>query len=170
MIKRWAGCGVRKLPKRKPSGNKDDMYRVLCVHWELCPRTYADEKQRQIVAAGILMSYIAGCRLVSLFDTRVNNSDEAGESAKTSKPRVRILSSGNGSESNMLLEGKSQLGRTRSSPKILKKRKRTSLLGDEDYHRAKFQRVMPNRRTHRIRQNPPSDRHETDASDTELDR
>ncbi|KAL2361032.1 hypothetical protein RJZ56_006105 [Blastomyces dermatitidis] len=31
VIKRW---GLRRLPKHKPSGTKDDVYRVLRFHWE----------------------------------------------------------------------------------------------------------------------------------------
>jgi hypothetical protein len=67
--------GLRRRPKRKPSGNKDDIYRILHAHWTRCRRAYADEKQRFYVAAGILLSYISGSRLVSLFDTRVKKSD-----------------------------------------------------------------------------------------------
>ncbi|EGC45023.1 conserved hypothetical protein [Histoplasma capsulatum var. duboisii H88] len=68
--------GLRRRPKRKPSGNKDDIYRILIGHWARCTRVYVDEKQRLYVATGILLSYISGSRLVSLFDTRVEANDE----------------------------------------------------------------------------------------------
>ncbi|KMP02012.1 hypothetical protein CIRG_02151 [Coccidioides immitis RMSCC 2394] len=68
--------GLRRRPKRKPSGNKDDIYRILIGHWTRCTRVYADEKQCLYVATGILLSYVSGSRLVSLFDTRVEANDE----------------------------------------------------------------------------------------------
>jgi hypothetical protein len=45
------------------------------VNWMFCTRVYRDEKQRHIAAAGILFSYITGCRLMSLFDIRVRIED-----------------------------------------------------------------------------------------------
>lgn len=59
------------MPKRKPSGSKDDLYVILWFHWERCTKVYDDEKQRVYVAAGILLAFISGCRPVSLFDTRI---------------------------------------------------------------------------------------------------
>ncbi|KAL2359143.1 hypothetical protein RJZ56_008020 [Blastomyces dermatitidis] len=65
VIKRW---GLRRRPKRKPSGTKDDVYRILHSHWTRC----------------ILLSFISGARLVSLFDTRIKTIDEkAGDGPST---------------------------------------------------------------------------------------
>ncbi|OJD20620.1 hypothetical protein ACJ73_08044 [Blastomyces percursus] len=72
----WLGKKVwklRVLPREKPTGDKDDVYRILHTHWVRCSRAYADERQRLQVSVGILMSMF-GQRLVSLFDTRVEKS------------------------------------------------------------------------------------------------
>lgn len=44
-----------------------------------CQKAYADERQRQQVSAGILLSFISGSRLVSLFDTRVKEKPDDEE-------------------------------------------------------------------------------------------
>ncbi|KAK2797607.1 hypothetical protein FQN50_009120 [Emmonsiellopsis sp. PD_5] len=80
----WLGKKVwklRVLPKEKPTGDKDDVYRILHTHWVRCPRAYADERQRLQVSVGILMSMF-GQRLVSLFDTSVGKSKEQTEKEK----------------------------------------------------------------------------------------
>jgi hypothetical protein len=56
--------GLRRLPKKKSVGKKEDIYRLLLVHWMFCTRVYRDERQRHIVVAGILLSFITSCRLV----------------------------------------------------------------------------------------------------------
>jgi hypothetical protein len=68
--------GLRKRPKRKPAGKKEDIYRILLAHWVRCRKVYRDEKQRLMVPTGILLSYMTGCRLVSLFDTRVKIDED----------------------------------------------------------------------------------------------
>ncbi|KAK2873246.1 hypothetical protein FQN49_002480 [Arthroderma sp. PD_2] len=74
--------GLRRRPKRKPSRNNDDLYAILRGHWERCMKIYADEKQRLYVSAGIIISFISGVRLVSLFDTQVKVADEKGGGAE----------------------------------------------------------------------------------------
>ncbi|EDN05446.1 predicted protein [Histoplasma mississippiense (nom. inval.)] len=77
VIKRW---GLRRRRRRGTSGTKDDVYRILHAHWTRCTKAYANEKQRLYIAAGILLSFISGARLVSLFDTRIKTGDaEAGD-------------------------------------------------------------------------------------------
>ncbi|OJD26669.1 hypothetical protein ACJ73_01952 [Blastomyces percursus] len=47
---------LRVLPKDKPPGDRDDIHRILYANWVRCRKTYADERQRLQVSAGILMS------------------------------------------------------------------------------------------------------------------
>jgi hypothetical protein len=68
--------GLRRRRKKQPSGGKDDIYRLLYTNWARCRRVYADERQRLQMGTGILLSYISGARLVSLFDTRVTQSED----------------------------------------------------------------------------------------------
>ncbi|KAI1908739.1 hypothetical protein LOZ65_006603 [Ophidiomyces ophidiicola] len=67
IIQSW---GLRKLPKRKPTGTTDFLYALLRFHWEKCPRAYADEKQRLYVSVVQLLAFVSGCRPVSILDTR----------------------------------------------------------------------------------------------------
>ena len=58
-------------PKKKPTLDADALYRLLYVHWALDRSVYPDERQRLQVSAAMLMSAFFGCRLCSIFDTRV---------------------------------------------------------------------------------------------------
>lgn len=69
------------LPKDKPPGDRDDIHRILYANWVRCRKTYADERQRLQVSAGILMS-LFGQRLVSLFDTRKEKKSKKGEASE----------------------------------------------------------------------------------------
>ncbi|OAT07656.1 hypothetical protein BDBG_03695 [Blastomyces gilchristii SLH14081] len=69
VIKEW---GLRRLPRRRPPGTKDNLYDILRFHWERCTRVYTDEKQRLYVSVIQLLAFISGCRPVSLLDTRVD--------------------------------------------------------------------------------------------------
>ena len=63
--------GLRRLPRAKPTSQVDDLYHILITHWVWHFVVFADEKQRLFVPTGILLASVSGCRLVSLFDTRV---------------------------------------------------------------------------------------------------
>ncbi|EER36672.1 conserved hypothetical protein [Histoplasma capsulatum H143] len=84
----WLGKKVwklRVLPREKPTGDKDDVYRILYTHWVRCRRAYADERQRLQVSAGILMSMF-GQRLVSLFDTKSKKQKEKKRVGEAQEP------------------------------------------------------------------------------------
>jgi len=63
--------GLRTLPKPKPVIGLEDLCLLLYTHWVLDDATYSDDRQRGQVATGIVMAVFFGCRLCSLFDTRV---------------------------------------------------------------------------------------------------
>ncbi|EER28337.1 hypothetical protein CPC735_062100 [Coccidioides posadasii C735 delta SOWgp] len=80
MIDRWEEkWGVRRDPleARNASGGKDDIYQFLRANWELCMKVYADEQQWLQNSAGLLLSYISGSRLVSLFETKARAKPSA---------------------------------------------------------------------------------------------
>jgi hypothetical protein len=70
--------GLRRLPRAKLTSQVDDLYHILIAHWVWHRVVFADEIQRLLLATGILLAGVSGCRLVSLFDTRVKiDNDEA---------------------------------------------------------------------------------------------
>ena len=85
--------GLRRRRKKQPSGGKDDIYRLLHVNWARCTRVYADERQRLQTGTGILLSYISGARLVSLFDTRVTESAD-GPTSEFKQPENEVCTAG----------------------------------------------------------------------------
>lgn len=62
--------GLRKVPKPKQSAAADDLLQFLVTHLVHYDSVFADEKQRVYPLAGLNLSYISACRVVSLFDTR----------------------------------------------------------------------------------------------------
>ena len=62
---------LRTLPMKKPVADCDDLYLWLYTHWVIDDSVFPDERQRVQHSAGILMGGFFGCRLCSLFDTRV---------------------------------------------------------------------------------------------------
>lgn len=66
---------LRKRRKKRSSGGKNDIYRLLYINWARCRRVYADERQRLQMRTNILLFYIFDARLISLFDTRVTQSE-----------------------------------------------------------------------------------------------
>jgi len=56
---------------KKPVADCDDLYLWLYTHWVIDDSVFPDERQRVQHSAGILMGGFFGCRLCSLFDTRV---------------------------------------------------------------------------------------------------
>ena len=52
--------GLRRLPKKKPVGKKEDIYHLLIVYLVRCTKVYRDEKQRLMIAISILLSYLTG--------------------------------------------------------------------------------------------------------------
>lgn len=56
---------------KKPVAGRDDLYLWLYTHWVIDDSIFQDERQRVQHSAGILMGGFFGCRLCSLFDTRV---------------------------------------------------------------------------------------------------
>ena len=91
--------GLRTRRKKQPSGGKDDIYRLLHINWASCRRVYADERQRLQTGTGILLSYISDARLVSLFDTRVTQSeDDSTFESEQSENEVCIAGSPAGSK------------------------------------------------------------------------
>ncbi|EDN05685.1 predicted protein [Histoplasma mississippiense (nom. inval.)] len=156
VIKRW---GLRRRPKRKPSGTKDDVYRILHAHWTRCTKAYADEKQRLYVAAGILLSFISGGRLVSLFDTRIKTSDEKardgpskGASHTASKDSKRRTNCRRDrprdiAAPNLYLKTASQIGQHDNRPIAPEKRKMVHSDNDEEYRDTKKTRIMAPRRS-----------------------
>ncbi|OJD24573.1 hypothetical protein ACJ73_04067 [Blastomyces percursus] len=159
VIKRW---GLRRRPKRKPSGTKDDVYRILHSHWTRCTKAYADEKQRHYVATGILLSFISGARLVSLFDTRIKTIDEkAGDGpsmgashtvSKDSKSRTdrrRHRPRGTGSP-DLCAKAGPRIGQHDNrpvAPVAPEKHKRAHSDDDEEYRDPKMARIMAPRRS-----------------------
>ncbi|KAI1943088.1 hypothetical protein LOZ66_000783 [Ophidiomyces ophidiicola] len=94
IIKSW---GLRKLPKRKPTGTTDFLYALLRFHWERCPRAYADEKQRLYVSVVQLLAFVSGCRPVSILDTRTKakankRKTSEGQEATRSSKRLKMSS------------------------------------------------------------------------------
>ncbi|KKZ64019.1 hypothetical protein EMCG_01680 [[Emmonsia] crescens] len=83
--------GLKPLPKRKPSGTKDDIYRVLRFHWG------------RSIKAGVT------------FDTRVKEKDNAADIA--SNPTVRAL----GSSSSSVDQTSPTQGRKNRKKKLLVK-------------------------------------------------
>ncbi|OJD12900.1 hypothetical protein ACJ73_09278 [Blastomyces percursus] len=77
---------LRRLPKDKPSGDRDDVHRILYANWVRCRKTYADERQRLQVSVGILMS-LFGQRLVSLFDTCKGKKSKKGAASANNNAR-----------------------------------------------------------------------------------
>ena len=51
--------------------DKDAVYKLLYILWVLDTRVYPDERQRVQDHGGVLLSTFFGCRLTSIFDTRV---------------------------------------------------------------------------------------------------
>jgi hypothetical protein len=151
----------------KPSGNKDDIYRILLGHWTRCTKAYADEKQRLYVATGILLSYISGSRLVSLFDTRVkvvNESGQEGSSDGSSSISIATSDPGavEGNTNTLALAGCSRRAKARDAhpkaapeighrnqPSMLKKRNRAATKEDSGHYGAKRPRINTSRRTRR---------------------
>jgi hypothetical protein len=68
--------GLRRLPRAKPTSQVDDLYHILITLWVWHRVVFADEIQRLLLATGILLAGVSGCRLVSLFDTRVKIDNE----------------------------------------------------------------------------------------------
>ena len=62
---------LRVHPLPKPVLDKDAVYRLLHNLWVLDKTVYSDERQRVQMHGAILMSTFFGCRLASIFDTRV---------------------------------------------------------------------------------------------------
>ena len=56
---------------RKPVPDRDDLYSWLYHHMVLDDSVFPDERQRLEHSTGILMGVLFGCRLCTLFDTRV---------------------------------------------------------------------------------------------------
>jgi hypothetical protein len=84
--------------------DKDSVYSLLYILWVLDESVYADERQRVQDSTAILMSTFFGCRLASIFDTRVklnprdpNDEEEHTESAPSPVP----TRSGTGTSSNL---------------------------------------------------------------------
>ncbi|KAI9784715.1 MAG: hypothetical protein M1816_000718 [Peltula sp. TS41687] len=67
---------LRKLPQHKPVMSSDDLYHLLFVYWVYDDSTYPDERQRVQVATALLLAAFTGCRLCSLFDTRLRFEDD----------------------------------------------------------------------------------------------
>ncbi|KAG5296486.1 hypothetical protein I7I50_09670 [Histoplasma capsulatum G186AR] len=156
VIKRW---GLRRRPKRKPSGTKDDVYRILHAHWTRCTKAYADEKQRLYVAAGILLSFISGGRLVSLFDTRIKTRDEKAEDGlskgashtvsegpKCSTNRRHQRPRGTGCP-NLYSKARSQISQHNNRRIAPEKCKRVHSNNNEEYRDTKKTRIMAPRRS-----------------------
>jgi hypothetical protein len=179
--------GLRTRPKRKPSSNKDDIYRILIGHWTRCTKAYADEKQRLYVATGILLSYISGSRLVSLFDTRVEVDNENGREgssdgslsvpAAISDHRAVKGNPNTLSRAGCSRRAKSQDAhpkaapeiRHRNQPSILKKRNRSAAKEDRDRYGVKRPRIDTSRRTSRFTQDEVAGEDITyDAEDSDL--
>ncbi len=56
---------------KKPVADCDDLYLWLYTHWVIDDSVFPNERQRVQHSTGILMGGFFGCRLCSLFDTRV---------------------------------------------------------------------------------------------------
>ncbi|OJD15954.1 hypothetical protein ACJ73_08928 [Blastomyces percursus] len=145
-IKRWG------RPRRKPSGTKDDVYRNLHTHWTRCTKAYADEKQRLYVAAGILLSFISGARLVSLFDTRIKTVDEEagdvqskgvsptvskGSKNKTNRRRRRPRPRTTGAAPDRYSTAGSEIGQHDNRPTAPEKRQRALSDDNTEYRGTK---------------------------------
>lgn len=59
---------LHQLPKDKPPGDRDNVYRILYINWVRCRKTYTNKRQWLQISVDILMS-LFDQRLVSLFDT-----------------------------------------------------------------------------------------------------
>ncbi|OJD21511.1 hypothetical protein ACJ73_07150 [Blastomyces percursus] len=159
VIKRW---GLRRRLKRKPSGTKDDVYRILHSQWTRCTKAYADEKQRHYVATGILLSFIFGARLVSLFDTRIKTIDEkagdgpstgashtASKDSKSRTERRRHRPRGTGSP-DLYSKAGPRIGQHDNgpiTPVAPEKHKRAHSDDNEEYRYPKMARIMAPRRS-----------------------
>ncbi|EDN03883.1 predicted protein [Histoplasma mississippiense (nom. inval.)] len=157
VIKRW---GLRRRRRRGTSGTKDDVYRILHAHWTRCTKAYADEKQRLYVAAGILLSFISGARLVSLFDTRIKTGDaEAGDGqskgvshtasrgSKNRTNRRRHRPRATGPTPDRYPTAGSGIGQHGNRPIALEKRKWALSDDDEEYRDTKKARIMAPRKS-----------------------
>ncbi|EDN09494.1 predicted protein [Histoplasma mississippiense (nom. inval.)] len=157
VIKRW---GLRRRRRRGTSGTKDDVYRILHAHWTRCTKAYADEKQRLYVAAGILLSFISGGRLVSLFDTRIKTGDaEAGDgqskgvshtaskgsTKRTNRRRHRPRATG--ATPDRYPTAGSGIGQHGSRPTAPEKRKWALSDDDKKYRDTKKARIMAPRKS-----------------------
>ncbi|KAI9762363.1 MAG: hypothetical protein M4579_000513 [Chaenotheca gracillima] len=66
---------LRRFTRAKPVAYLDDLYEVLIALWVWDDTVFADERQRQQVATGLLMAAYFGCRPCSMFDTRIKFKD-----------------------------------------------------------------------------------------------
>ncbi|OJD10414.1 hypothetical protein ACJ73_09803, partial [Blastomyces percursus] len=168
VIKRW---GLRRRPRRKPSGTKDDVYRILHAHWTRCTKAYADEKQRLYLAAGILLSFISGARLVSLFDTRIKTGDEEARDGqpngvsptaskhsknRTNRRRRRHRPRATGAAPDVYSTAGSGIGQHDNRPTAPEKRKRALSDDDKEYRGTKKARITAPRRSCRSAREEPS--------------
>ncbi|OAT05240.1 hypothetical protein BDBG_16449 [Blastomyces gilchristii SLH14081] len=169
VIKQW---GLRRRPKRKPSGTKDD---------------------RHYVATGILLSFISGARLVSLFDTRIKTIDEkAGygpstgashtahkdSKSRTDRRRHRHRPRGTGSP-DLYSKAGPRIGQHDNrpiAPVAPEKRKRAHSDDDEEYRDPKMARIMAPRSCRSAREGAscskygmPGEDIMFDAQDSDLD-
>ncbi|KAL9577130.1 MAG: hypothetical protein Q9203_007573, partial [Teloschistes exilis] len=81
---------LRKIPKRKPVIDLDDLYHLLYTHWVLDDSVFKDERQRVQLAKGLLAAAFFDCRPCSLFDTRVNLTETSTIDSPDGQGKVRL--------------------------------------------------------------------------------
>lgn len=98
---------LRVHPLPKPVLDKDAVYCLLYILWVLDESIYPDERQRVQASAAMLMSTFFGCRLASIFDTRVkldpldpNNDDDTQGSYLAIPAKATTASSSGASPSS----------------------------------------------------------------------